>query len=81
MTAIPHELAIKLCSEISEAQRGHWYTFNGLWCWGCAKFSGEVSRRCFASRSDFRGCPQINARYQRLTRIEHVPDEDRYLNN
>lgn len=61
--AIPKKMAMQLCEQIREANRGKWYTFNGLWCWGCAKFSGEAAKRCFSSPPLNRGCAQINARY------------------
>ncbi len=76
MRAIPQDIALKLCKEISTANRGRrWYTFNGLWCWGCVRFSGDPARRCFANRPDYRGCAQVNARYDRLTRVDHDPKQ------
>lgn len=81
MAGIPATIARQLCLEISAANRGRWYTFNGLWCWGCARFSGDVTRRCFASRPDNRGCAQVNARFERLSRIEHPSDVDTDLIN
>jgi hypothetical protein len=71
MTAIPFELARQLCAEISAANQGKWYTFNGLWCRSCAHFGGDASRHCFARRPDNRGCAQVNARYARLLQIKH----------
>ncbi len=65
MSAIPIETAEKLCMEISQVNRGKWYTFHGLWCWGCARFSGDISKRCFAGERDNRGCPQVTERYEK----------------
>jgi len=75
MNAISQDVALKLCTEISAANRGKWYTFNGLWCWGCVKFSGEIAKRCFANQPDNRGCAQVNARYDRLGPIDHDPQQ------
>ena len=62
---IPEKLAEKLCLEIEGENRGKWYTFNGLWCWGCATFSkGDPSRRCFNATPDHRGCAQVNNRFE-----------------
>ena len=63
---IPEDVATRLCAEISAANRGKWYTFNGLWCWGCVTFTGgDPAKRCFYHPPDFRGCAQVNARYDR----------------
>jgi hypothetical protein len=70
--AVPREVAARLCERIRHEQRSRWYTFNGLWCWGCATFAGgDVAKRCWASREDGRGCAQVNARYDRE---REVPD-------
>ena len=64
--AIPKETAARLCGEICEENRGKWYTFNGLWCLGCASFTPkDGSQRCWAATPDCRGCSQVNARYDR----------------
>jgi hypothetical protein len=64
--AIPRQVAARLCEQIRNEQRGRWYTFNGLWCWGCATFTGgDVDKRCWASSPEHRGCAQVNARYDR----------------
>ncbi len=62
--AIPRETALQLCAAIQEANRRKWYTAAGMMCRGCVKFSkGDLTKRCFASRPDNRGCYQVNARY------------------
>ena len=67
IAAIPRETALRLCQEIRQDNRGKWYTFNGLWCWGCSTFSrGNPDKLCFASKADCRGCGQFNARFDTL---------------
>ncbi len=64
MAAIPKEQALALCEEIRKENRGKWYTYNGLWCWGCATFTrGNADQRCFAATPDHRGCAQVNRRW------------------
>ncbi len=65
ITEIPPEVALTLCQQIASENRGKWYTFNGMWCWGCVRFSGPVTNRCYANASGQRGCAQVNARYDR----------------
>ena len=81
MANIPDTIAQKLCLEISAVNRRRWYTFNGLWCWGCARFSGDASKRCFANQAGNRGCAQVNARFNRLTHIVHSAGVDTDLIN
>jgi len=65
---IPRDVAEQLCAQIRQGNRGKWYTFNGMWCWGCAKFSGgNPAKLCFSSQPDYRGCAQVNARYDQQT--------------
>ena len=71
-TEIPNETALRLCQEIREENRGKWYTLNGLRCWWCSTFSSSPEKRCFASRPDFRGCGQVNARYDTLPKTGFV---------
>ena len=57
---IPDEMAVKLCDEVRDDNSGKWYTFRGLWCWGCRKFSkGDAGKRRYASKDGNRGCPEI----------------------
>ncbi len=66
MNAIPKDQALAICEQIRQENRGKWYTFNGLWCWGCATFTkGEADKRCFASSPDYRGCAQVNRLYDK----------------
>ncbi len=61
---IPKEVALKLCQQVREENRGRWYSFFFWWCWGCSLFSrGDPGKLCFSSRKDNRGCRQVNKRY------------------
>jgi hypothetical protein len=64
MSAILPSIALELCEEVRRDNRGKWYTFNGMWCWGCATFSrGDPKKMCFSNSPDHRGCAQVNRRY------------------
>lgn len=65
--AIPRDQALAICEEIIQENRGKWYTSNGLWCWGCLKFSKSVDGRCFANAEGNRGCGQVNRRFDGLS--------------
>ncbi len=63
---IPKEKALELCLEIRQENRRKWYTPAGMMCRGCLTFSkGDPAKMCFSSRPDYRGCYQVNARYDR----------------
>jgi len=67
MDAIPEEVAIRLCEEIRKENHRRWYSFYGMWCWGCNKFSkGDITKLCFSNHPDRRGCAQVNKRYDRV---------------
>jgi hypothetical protein len=74
---IPDDVALALCEETRAAYRGRWYTVQGLWCLGCARFSREPMQRCFSSASGNRGCPQVNRRFDerpgRVTPHQEMP--------
>ncbi len=62
MVSIPKETAYRLCEEILRENRGKWFTFSGLWCWGCARFGGDdPAQRC----GGVVDCPQVMARCAR----------------
>lgn len=64
MNTIPEDIAVRLCTEIRTQNRGKWYTFNGLWCLVCAKQArGDSTKMCFSNRPDYRGCLQVNKRF------------------
>ncbi len=67
---ISDEVALQVCKEISAANRGKWYTFNGIWCYFCARFSATPEQRCFANAKvgGNQGCGQVNARFAASTR-------------
>ena len=65
--AIPKDTAIKLCEGIRKENRGKWYSFYGVWCYMCNKVSkGNVTKLCFNSSSDNRGCSQVSKRYDTI---------------
>ena len=67
--AIPREVALQLCEEIREENRGRWFRWKAWMCWGCTTFTkGDVDKRCVGSQPDYRGCLQVNARYDRQLR-------------
>ena len=67
--AIPRETALGLCREIRQQNRARWYTLNALRCLRCTLFSGDdLDKRCFASKPDYRGCGQVNIRFDALPR-------------
>jgi len=66
VATISKDAALKLCIEIRQDSRGKWFSFGAAQCWGCEKFSqGDPAKMCFSSRTDNRGCSQVNARYDR----------------
>lgn len=76
--AIPREQAMQLCTEIRQENRRKPYTPGGMMCWGCVKFSkGDPAKMCFSSRPDYRGCYQVNARYDSQVKSEAVHEDER----
>lgn len=66
MDAIPRDVALQLCAEIREKNRGKWYSFARMQCRGCMKFSkGNPDKMCVSSREDYRGCNLVNKLYNR----------------
>lgn len=64
--AIPKDVALRLCEEIREENRGKWYRWTAWWCWGCETFcKGDPEKMCVSNRPGYRGCMQVNARYAR----------------
>ncbi len=64
MLAIAKEQALHLCAEIREENRRKPFTVGAMMCWGCVKFSqGDPAKMCASLRPDYRGCYQVNARY------------------
>jgi hypothetical protein len=76
--AIPREKALQLCTEIRQENRHKRYTPAGMMCWGCTTFSkGDPAKMCFSSRPDFRGCYQVNARYDSQVKSGAVHEDER----
>jgi len=47
MDAISKAIALQLCAEIREENRGKWYRLAHLQCWGCMSFTkGGTLIRC-----------------------------------
>ncbi len=66
MNATPKDQALAICEAIIKENRGKWYTVNGMWCWGCTTFTrGDLDKRCFNNSPDFRGCAQVNQRFDK----------------
>jgi len=69
--AIPRDVAFRLCEEIREENRGRWYRWTAWMCWGCTTFSkGDLEKMCVGSQPDYRGCIQVDARYDRQQEAE-----------
>jgi len=67
MNTISKDVALLLCSAIRQENRGKWYTLAGLQCWVCMRFSkGNTAKMCFNNQPDYRGCTQVNKRYDKV---------------
>jgi hypothetical protein len=63
---IPKDIALQLCAEIRKEKAGKLFTQ----CWGCVKATkGNPDKMCVNSRPDYRGCAQVNARYDRSRKL------------
>lgn len=61
---IPKEVAFQLCDEIRQKYSGKWWTIAGMWCLGCTHASkGDRAKMCVSGAPGYRGCGQVNARY------------------
>jgi hypothetical protein len=70
---IPKDEAFRLCALIREQNQGRLYTFGGMMCWGCMTFGkNDPARMCVSSRPDYRGCLQVNARFDRSQQPDQV---------
>jgi hypothetical protein len=68
LNPIPRETALQLCTDIRTQYQGKWYTLAGMQCLGClAASKGDLAKMCVSSRSDYRGCNLVSARYKGLT--------------
>lgn len=67
MDTIPRDMALQLCNEIREENRGKWYSFAWVQCWGCTKFSkGNPDKMCFSNKEGYRGCHLVNKRHDKF---------------
>ena len=67
MDAIPRDVAVQLCNEIREENRGKWYSFARWQCCGCTKFAkGDPDKICLSNKEGYRGCILVNKRYDNL---------------
>jgi len=65
--AIPRDVSQLLCIAIRKVNGGKWYTFTGVQCWICMKFSNGDQSKIFLSRQEGdRGCKFVNKRYNEL---------------
>jgi hypothetical protein len=73
MEAIPREIALQLCAEIRQDNRGKWYRFAHTQCWGCTTYAkGNPDKLCLSSQAGNRGCNLINKRYARQSQAKEV---------
>ena len=64
MDTISKETALQLCAEIREENRGKWYRFARLQCWGCTTYAKRnPDKMCLRSPEGYSGCNLINKRY------------------
>jgi len=64
MDAIPKEVALQLCAEIREENRGKWYGFTHMQCWGCMTYAkGNPAKMCLSNKEGHLGCNLISKRY------------------
>ena len=64
MEPIPANVAQILCSQIRNGNRWRWYSFYGMACYLCYRFTkGDPDRMLCSTKPGNRGCPQVNRRY------------------
>ena len=62
---IPRELALRLCAEIRQENRGKRFSVARMQCWGCTRYAkGDPDKMCFSNGEDNRGCNLVNKRYE-----------------
>lgn len=65
--AIPKDVALRLCEEIRNENKGKLIGFGAMQCWGCLHFSnGDLEKMCISGKPGNRGCNLINTRYDRM---------------
>ena len=64
MDTIPREVALELCAEVRQNNRGKWYRFAHLQWWGCMTYAkGNADKMCLSSPEGYSRCNLINKRY------------------
>jgi len=72
MDAISRDLALLLCITIQQGNKDKWYTFAGLTCWSCIRFSkGDLAKMCLSRQEGYRGCRLVNKRYNKVKSKPH----------
>jgi len=67
--AIPKDVALKLCKQISKENKRKWYSLAGWRCKGCVKWSrGDERMLYFNVRRGLDGCALVNARYVKVSK-------------
>jgi len=65
MNEIPREIALRLCAEIRQENRGKRFSVARMQCWGCTRYAkGDPDKMCFSNRDGNRGCNLVNKRYE-----------------
>ena len=71
MDAIPREVALQLCAEIRQENRGKWYSFVRLQCWGCMAYAeGDPDKMCLINQEGYSGCNLIDKRYAQRSKFK-----------
>jgi hypothetical protein len=66
--AIPRQVALELCEQIRLDNQGRGLSFGSLMCWTCVIVSsGDAAKMYLSSDSAYRGCVQVNRRFDRRT--------------
>ena len=72
MKAIPRDAALLICAAIRRENHSKWYSFTGLQCWSCIRFSkGDLAKMYISKGVGYRGCKLINRRYAQLSNVEN----------
>ena len=67
MSNIKKAVALQLCDTIRRENSGKWYTFAGLTCWSCMRFSkGNLAKMRLRRKKGYRGCRLVNTWYAKL---------------
>ena len=68
MSNIKKAVALLLCDTIRRENSGKWYTFAGLTCWSCIRFSkGNLAKIHLRKKKGYRGCRLVNDWHAKLS--------------